>query len=212
MDFLCSDDFKNTKVDPQWTGFDYLLKAVEVDQEKAAKKRSPIDNAGESMGKKRERPRRSREEHGRKKRRATVLVPPCSPPLLPQSFMQRVEEMGGGNLVFVIEKKLFFSDVNPQASRLSIPFSQVQSHVFLTESEAQHLEGKNNTITALLLEPSMVKTEVNFRKWMMGKSPMYVIKTAWNSIVKNNGLKDTTVVRLWSFRADSTLCFALQRL
>ncbi|KAE8653732.1 hypothetical protein F3Y22_tig00117056pilonHSYRG00081 [Hibiscus syriacus] len=207
MDFLSLDDFKNIEVDPQWTAFDYLLKTVEVDQEKAAKKRSPLGNAGESMGKKRERPRQRREEHGRQKRRARamVLVPPCAPPLLPQSFSQLIEEMGGGNLVFVIEKKLFYSDVNRQASRLSIPFSQVQSHAFLTESEAQHLEGKNNTITALLLEPSMVKTEVNLNKWVMGKSSMYVIKTAWNSVVKNNGLKDTTVVRLWSFRANSTL-------
>ncbi|KAE8691936.1 hypothetical protein F3Y22_tig00110864pilonHSYRG00126 [Hibiscus syriacus] len=234
MDLLSLDDFKNTKTDPQWTAFDYLLKAVEVDQQKAAKGRHGFNssehlrcNGGESVGKKRfihnvivnfnwgqktQILRQNREEHGPKKRRTMELIPPCAPPLLPQRFRQRIEEMGGANLVFVIEKKLFYSDVNQQASRLSIPFSQVQSHAFLTESEALHLEGKNNTITALLLEPSMVKTEVNFNKWTMGKSSMYVIKTAWNTVVKNNGLKDTTVVRLWSFRANSTLCFALQKL
>ncbi|MBA0660202.1 hypothetical protein Goklo_012247 [Gossypium klotzschianum] len=31
--------------------------------------------------------------------------------------------MGGSNCVLVIQKQLFLSDVNPQTSRLFIPFS-----------------------------------------------------------------------------------------
>ncbi|KAK8579526.1 hypothetical protein V6N13_142725 [Hibiscus sabdariffa] len=229
MDFLSLDDFKNTKVDPKWSVFDYLLEVVRVAQEKAAKKRYGFStlkhlqcNEGQSMGKKssilnvnwgqeRKSQGQNRGEHGQKKRRAMALVPPCAPPSLPHIFTRRIQEMGGQNLVFVIEKKLFFSDVNPQASRLSIPFSQVRSHAFLTESEAELLEG-NNAIRARLLEPSMVETEVNFNKWAMNKCSMYVITTSWNSVVKNNGLKDKTVVRLWSFRLNSTLCLALQKL
>ncbi|KAL4379786.1 hypothetical protein GQ457_02G023340 [Hibiscus cannabinus] len=82
------------------------------------------------------------------------------PHCFPHSFTQHIEEMGGQNFVFVIEKKLYFLDVNHQAIQLSILLSQIQSHAFLTESEAKLLEG-NNDVRANLLEPSMVETELN---------------------------------------------------
>ncbi|MBA0635519.1 hypothetical protein Godav_022312 [Gossypium davidsonii] len=45
-------------------------------------------------------------------------------PLLPESLKRHiVENMGGSNCVLVIQKQLFLSDVNPQTSRLFIPFS-----------------------------------------------------------------------------------------
>ncbi|MBA0771225.1 hypothetical protein Gotri_019719 [Gossypium trilobum] len=58
----------------------------------------------------------------------------------------------------------------------------------------------------------MEETEINFKWWDMRKNSMYVITTSWNSIVKNNRLKVEDVVQLWSFRVNSTLYFALQKL
>ncbi|EOY23520.1 Uncharacterized protein TCM_015386 [Theobroma cacao] len=60
-----------------------------------------------------------------------------------------------------------------------------------------------------LLEPSLEETTLNFRRWNMVKSSMYVLTTMWNSVVRNNQLEIDDVVQLWSFRVESRLCFAL---
>ncbi|MBA0753603.1 hypothetical protein Gogos_021828 [Gossypium gossypioides] len=57
-----------------------------------------------------------------KNKRPITSYPPK--PLLPESLKRHiVENMGGSNCILVIQKQLFLSDVNPQASRLFIPFS-----------------------------------------------------------------------------------------
>ncbi|MBA0787497.1 hypothetical protein Gotri_027169 [Gossypium trilobum] len=58
----------------------------------------------------------------------------------------------------------------------------------------------------------MEEIEINFKWWDMHKNSMYVITIYWNSIVKSNQLKVEGVVQLWSFRVNSTLCSALQKL
>ncbi|MBA0634224.1 hypothetical protein Godav_022195, partial [Gossypium davidsonii] len=137
MELLSSEDFKNTKIEPEWTAMDYLLEVVRVE---------PITSYP-------------------------------SKPLLPEGLKRHiVENMGGSNCVLVIQKQLFFSDVNPQASRLLIPFSQVESHEFLNESEVERLKNKE-AIKACLVEPSMEETEINFKWWDMRKNSMYVITT-----------------------------------
>ncbi|TYG70908.1 hypothetical protein ES288_D05G352000v1 [Gossypium darwinii] len=108
--------------------------------------------------------------------------------------------------------KLFFSNVNFQASQFLIPFSQLKSHEFLNEFEIKYLKTKKDAIKAHLLDPSMEEIEINFNKWLMGNSSMYIVTTFWNSIVKNNQLEVDNVVQLWSFRVNSTLCFALRKL
>lgn len=198
MEFLSSEDFKNTRIQPQWTAMDYLLEVVRVDQEKTKKKNDRL-----------KRKRRIQEENNKNKRPVTSY-PPKSP--LPEGLKRHiVENMGGSNCVLVIQKQLFFSDVNPQASRLLIPFSQVESHEFLNESEVECLNNKE-AIKAPLVEPSMEEAEINFKRWDMRKKPMYAVTTSWNSIVKNNQLEVEDVIQLWSFRINSTLCFALLKL
>ncbi|KAH1122399.1 hypothetical protein J1N35_005559 [Gossypium stocksii] len=69
---------------------------------------------------------------------------PLPPPDLPLKFKQHIlEEMGGTGLVLVIQNTIFYSDVNPTASRFSIPFSQVKTHDFLNEAEAKELAHKS---------------------------------------------------------------------
>ncbi|KAK8579527.1 hypothetical protein V6N12_069851 [Hibiscus sabdariffa] len=149
MDFLSLDDFKNTKADPKWSAFDYLLEVLSLDDFKnicSALKDNPW---------------------GRKA--------PSTISMAIATGYRKGKGKGRAGENMARRREV------PLPCRLSIPFSQVQSHAFLTESEAELLEG-NNTIRARLLEPSMMETE-------------------------NNGLKDKTVVRLWSFRLNSALCF-----
>ncbi|TYH36630.1 hypothetical protein ES332_D13G277000v1 [Gossypium tomentosum] len=205
MELLTSEDFNNTRIQPEWTAMDYLLEVVRVDQEKMQEQTFMNEKKNGRLKRK----RRIQEENSKNKRPITSYPPK---PLMPEGLKQHiVENMGGSNCVLVIQKQLFFSDVNPQASRLLIPVSQVESREFLNESEVERLKNKE-AIQACLVEPSMEETEINFKWWDMRKNSMYVITTSWNSIVKNNRLKVEDIVQLWSFRVDSTLCFALQKL
>ncbi|XP_021295004.1 B3 domain-containing protein At5g24050-like [Herrania umbratica] len=131
------------------------------------------------------------------------------PPDLPENFKKHiVGKMGGSDWLLVIQKPIFFSDVNPGASGFSIPFSQIQSHEFLYKKEAEDLNDKKD-MQVRLLEPSLEEITLSFRRWNMVKSSMYVLTTRWNSVVKNNQLEIGDVVQLWSFRVESCLCFAL---
>ncbi|TYG78473.1 hypothetical protein ES288_D02G061700v1 [Gossypium darwinii] len=242
MELLSLDDFKDTKIDPNWGPFDYLLHVLDVDQQKMQnsqnappppqtlckqdhkgfKLRSKFNN---SVGLKRKRNLKAVEEEddGDGDRVAPKLKPkrskkqeksvcPIPPPDLPPLFRQLiVEEMGGRGLVLVIQKTIFFSDINPTASRFSIPFSQVKTHDFLNEAEAKELDDKNS-MQVWLLDPSMRGTSITLNKWVMRSSSLYVLTNTWNPLVKNNQLKKGDMVQLWSFRVNSLLCFALVKL
>ncbi|KAE8719328.1 SET domain protein 16 isoform 1 [Hibiscus syriacus] len=132
-------------------------------------------------------------------------------PDMPDRYKRHIlEDMGGSGLVLVIEKTLFYSDVNHTASRFSVPFLQVKSHDFLTKTEADDLAHKK-PMQVSFLDPSMEKTTMTFNKWNMGKSSLYVMTESWNSVVETNKLKKDETVQLWSFRVNSELCFALVR-
>ena len=154
---------------------------------------------------------KEQEEVGLKLKRSKIKIPVClNPPSeLPENFKQHiVGKMGGSNWLLVIQKHLFYSDVNPGASRFSIPFSQIQTHEFLYKKEVEDLN-ENKVMKVSLLDPSLKETPLTFKRWRMGKCLTYVLTTMWNLVAKNNQLKIDDVVQLWSFRVESSLCFAL---
>ncbi|KAK8480719.1 hypothetical protein V6N13_090396 [Hibiscus sabdariffa] len=134
-----------------------------------------------------------------------LALRPMPTPDLPHNFERHIlGNMGGSDLVLVIQKALFFSDVNPTASRFSVPFSQVKTHEFLTGTEAQSLAGKN-PMEVRLLEPCMKETTLTFNMWEMSKTKLYVMTKAWNSVVQRNNLAEGNTVQLWSFRVNTEL-------
>ena len=90
-----------------------------------------------------------------------------------------------------------------------MPFSQLKTHEFLNKTEAENLKDVKKAMKVCLLEPSMKEIEITFKRWNMKKISTYVMNTAWNSVVENNGLKIDDIVQLWSFRVKSSLSFAL---
>ncbi|XVF10052.1 hypothetical protein REPUB_Repub07fG0150400 [Reevesia pubescens] len=149
------------------------------------------------------------EEEGLKLKRSAKINVPSFRKDLPENFKEHIiNKLGGSDLLLVIQKPLFYSDINPGASRLSIPFSQIQTHEFLNKKEAENLKEKKG-MKVSLLDPSLKKTKPTFNRWNMGKSQMYVLNKTWNGVAKTNQLKIDDVVQLWSFRVNSSLCFAL---
>ncbi|KAK8370549.1 hypothetical protein V6Z12_A01G183900 [Gossypium hirsutum] len=195
MKLLCLDDFKHKKINPNWSPFDILLQVTEVDQQKLQKSRhndhlkhflydAPPRNMCSKL--------RFKFNNGVELKRKH----------LPPKFKQHIlEEMGGTGLVLVIQKTIFYSDVNPTASRFSIPFSQ-------RTKELAH----KNPMQVCLLDPSLQQTSITFNKWVMGNTSLYVLTNTWNCVVKNNQLEKGVMVQLWSFRMNSLLCFALLKL
>ena len=68
---------------------------------------------------------------------------------------------------------------------------------------------ENKAMEVPLLDPSLNEKTLTFKRWRMGKCSTYVLTTMWNLVAKNNQLKIDDVVQLWSFRVESSLCFAL---
>ncbi|XVE92148.1 hypothetical protein REPUB_Repub01dG0072200 [Reevesia pubescens] len=189
---FCKEEYLGFKQGKTTVGLKRKLQPIEDDEE--------WEGEGEGL--------KLKFKRSNKKLKSVSTIPQ---PDLPHNFKQHiVETMNGSDWVLVIQKQIFFSDVNPQASRFSIPFSQLKTHKFLSETEAKYLEDGTKALKVCLLQPSMKETEVTFKRWKyMGKSSSYVMNNTWNSVVNNNPLKIDDVVQLWSFRVKSKLCFAL---
>ncbi|KAL3634606.1 hypothetical protein CASFOL_021660 [Castilleja foliolosa] len=133
-------------------------------------------------------------------------------PDLPVAIRARIIETGGSldSAAFIIEKKLYTTDVNKGHCRLSIPVRQVKER-FLMQAEVDELLGSENGIVpTTLIDPCFDESEVAFSLWK--SNTMYALKSGWKDACIKNGLTDKTTVRLWAFRRESKLCLALERI
>ncbi|KAL3634553.1 hypothetical protein CASFOL_021607 [Castilleja foliolosa] len=131
---------------------------------------------------------------------------------LPDTIRNRIIETGGSldTVAFIIQKKLYRTDVDDGQCRLSIPVRQVKER-FLMQAEVDELLGSENGIVpTTLIDPCFDESEVAFSLWK--SNTMYVLKTGWKDAYLKNGLTDKTVVRLWAFRRKEKLCLVLERI
>ncbi|GJS33855.1 B3 domain-containing protein, DNA-binding pseudobarrel domain protein [Tanacetum coccineum] len=122
-----------------------------------------------------------------------------------------IKSIGGTKVEFVMEKKLTKTDVTKSQGRLLIPKLQVKNDVFLTEDEENKLRINKESIKVRVLDPERRTFTMNLGIWCMMKSENYVLKSGWNQVVDMNGLKENMIVRVWSFRADQQMWFAVVR-
>jgi len=137
--------------------------------------------------------------------------------LLPREFQEKIEELNGSDVKFVMEKNLFSTDLNPKHARLSIPPAQI-ANKFLSESEESSLNegikenGRLAGLSVTVLDPSLNQYTMCLKKWNMEKSYVYNLTKGWNQIVRQNHLQLNHKLQLWSFRISSRLCFAFVRI
>nr|GEY14694.1 hypothetical protein [Tanacetum cinerariifolium] len=95
---------------------------------------------------------------------------------------------------------------------LNMPFKQVETHDFLTPEEKRIL-GNDSEIKVQILGPNlqMYKKPMWLKIWSMMCTKNYVLKTNWYDFVEanKNVLKEKTTIKIWSFRKDGKLCFAV---
>ncbi|KAI3468352.1 hypothetical protein Pfo_025015 [Paulownia fortunei] len=133
---------------------------------------------------------------------------PQPPPALPQAFKSHILLMGGclDDVILVIQKELYDTDVNKSQNRLSMPFSKVNIQ-FLTSKEVDHLDAPKAEIQATLIEPCLQECEISLRNWK--SNSMFALVSPWKEVCRRNQLREGKVIQLWSFRRNSKLCFAL---
>ncbi|KAL6559503.1 hypothetical protein OROGR_004620 [Orobanche gracilis] len=145
-----------------------------------------------------------------KKFRMMRIPSSTSEPVLPETFKNRIVEIGGRleSLVFVIEKDLFSTDVSPSHARLSVPYRQVKN-TFLSSYEEAELASERG-IPVAVVQPCLEECSMTFKSWK--KNSMYVLINGWNNVCRENRLTARTLIRLWSFRRNSELCFVLVKI
>ncbi|XP_044506839.1 putative B3 domain-containing protein At3g24850 [Mangifera indica] len=155
-------------------------------------------------------------ENRRKKKRKIVKRPEQdveleAEPMMPEKFKRIINEMNGMKTTFVMQKRLTETDVAKVNNRLSIPRKQMRNCNFIDEEEMKTLDEKKG-IKVNVVTPSTETVELELKKWEMGSTYTYNLIGAWIKKVvdkEGNKLQPGRLVRLWSFRQDSKLCFVL---
>ncbi|KAJ4976668.1 hypothetical protein NE237_001774 [Protea cynaroides] len=136
-----------------------------------------------------------------------VAIAPAPPaPAISEELMNAITRHGGKSVECMIEKSLSKTDVSMNHDRLSFPGSQAKVEAYLTKTERKQVS-KNTAITIDVLmlvtgddEPQPQLWSLNFIKWQMNNSSIYVLRTNWKKLVEDNDLQDGDKVQVWSFR------------
>lgn len=129
---------------------------------------------------------------------------------LPQILRNKIESTGGVEVNFVLRKR-FFGALRGRSLRLTIASDQTK---FLRDDERKRLDGRKRILLPVKLIDQRCTKEydnMKFKRWdgrTNGK--IYALTKAWHEVVRDNGLKDGDEIKLWSFRVDNKLHFALQ--
>ncbi|XP_059434181.1 B3 domain-containing protein At2g31420-like [Corylus avellana] len=200
---LSLKDIEGIHVDQTLSDFDKLLLIAEV-----ASSKYEAQEKEEKKYKRKEANHRMKRSN--KRRKLDMATLPMPPPELPEEFKERIKALGGTQVEMVIEKALYPSDWDTNKCRLSMPFGKAKEG-FLTEEESTHLAKPKETIIVPFIEPSGKCDKMTLGRWDMKKSSIYVLKTHWNMVLKENGLGQNDVVQVWSFRVgtEQQLCLAL---
>ncbi|RDY09692.1 B3 domain-containing protein, partial [Mucuna pruriens] len=140
-------------------------------------------------------------------------------PDLPVEFKNRIIELNGYDIKFLMHKTLFRSDLDPNNSRLSMPINEIMCD-FLTGDEIAKLderkitEGRRRPLIGMevtVLDPCLREFALLLKKWNMRTNTYNLIKS-WNDIVSVNRFEKDQELQIWSFRVQSKLYFLLNKL
>ncbi|KAK4263208.1 hypothetical protein QN277_028654 [Acacia crassicarpa] len=140
--------------------------------------------------------------------------------MLPEMTKKKIDEIGGRNIIKILEKKVYQSDLCKTNDRFSIPEKMIllKAEDFLKPAEINLLMTKDpktnklNGIPVLVLDPNLKEFYLVLKRWQMTTSITYNLTSRWYDVVKYNNFQVGDVLQLWSFRGlDDQLGFALVR-
>ncbi|ESW18477.1 hypothetical protein PHAVU_006G044300 [Phaseolus vulgaris] len=143
---------------------------------------------------------------------------PPPPKELPIEFKNRIKELSGCDLQFLMHKRLFHSDVKTNNNRLSMPIKEIRAD-FLTKEEITKLNERENGsndgrligLEVIVLDPCLREYTLPIKMWSMNTNTYNLVKE-WNKIVSANKFKEDQELQIWSFRVNNKLHLLLNKL
>ncbi|KAL9247537.1 hypothetical protein vseg_020960 [Gypsophila vaccaria] len=133
-----------------------------------------------------------------KKMKLTIRL---QPPKLPSEYRDKITELGGSDLRFVYQTKLYKSDVSNKKDCFKMP----SSNCWVDFGEIEGMQVKVYQASNEFRE-----TMMTFTRSCVESS--YVFTGSWNDIVQDSHLKKNDTVQVWSFRHGGEVSFALIKL
>jgi hypothetical protein len=123
------------------------------------------------------------------------------PPKLPILVENKIKELNGRDIKYVMHKELFPTDLDKEQGRLSLPVKLD----YLNEKEKTALEkrdkkGKLVGLDVVLLDPYFREFSMSLRKWNMRKDSVYNLVKNWKLVLSTNKFKKDQKLNIWSFR------------
>nr|KYP66659.1 B3 domain-containing protein At5g24050 family [Cajanus cajan] len=137
-----------------------------------------------------------------------------SSPDLPTKFKNRFPELNNDDFKFLLSKKLYSSDVDPNKNRLSMPENEIACD-FLTEAEVTKLcertESNNFVgVEVTVLDPCLREFTILLKRWKMRSTYTYNLSARWKHIVSANKFEQDQELEIWTCRANNKLYFLLE--
>jgi len=160
--------------------------------------------------KKRTKPKTTRKVEPKKQDKKNLALPP---PILPINVENKIKELNGTDIRYIMSKKLFASDIDEGQNRLLMPLKEDKLG-FLTKTEKETLDTKDENdkpvgLEVIVLEPNFRSFTMCFKKWRMNNKWVYSLIQNWKHAVRRNGFKIGQKLNVWSFRVKDKLHFVL---
>ena len=160
--------------------------------------------------KKRTKPKTTRKAEPRKQDKVNLALPP---PILPINIKNKIKELNGTDIRYIMSKKLFASDIKDDQNRLLMPLKEHELN-FLTKDEKKTLGTKDENdkpvgLEVIVLDPYFRSFAMCFKKWRMTDKWYYSLIQDWKYVVRENGFEIGQKLNIWSFRVENKLHFVL---
>jgi len=177
------------------------------------KKRCRSSDEGRSMSyaKRRVKPKSTKKMKPKKQDKENLSSPP---PILPIHVKNKIKELNGTDIKYIMCKKLSASDLNDDQNRLLMSLKEVKVD-FLTDIEKNvslARKDENNKpvgLEVIVLDTSFREFTMSLRKWSMGINKYYSLVHGWKTVLSKNSFKKGKKLNIWTFRVNDKLHFVL---
>jgi len=170
------------------------------------KKRCRSSNEGSSMSyaERRVKPKTTKKIKPKKHDKEILSSPP---PILPIHIENKIKELNGTDIKYIMSKKLSASDLRDDQNRLLMSLKEVKVD-FLTDIEKDE-SNKPVGLEVIVLDPSFRELTMSLRKWSMGTNKYYSLVRGWKTVLSKNSFKKGKKLNIWTFRVNDKLHFVL---
>ncbi|EFH68563.1 predicted protein, partial [Arabidopsis lyrata subsp. lyrata] len=119
------------------------------------------------------------------------------------------------SFLYYCTRSLFFWNERADAAVAGeVDEGKIKDFDFLSPAEKRIIEEHANNereegVDVILVASDLREFKLNLRRWVMGTSPLYILVSGWNKVVKECRLEEGNKIRLWSFHVNDQLYIAM---